>query len=326
MHLLRGAEAVTLPVSQEWCGGRVTSSSGGGDTGADTLHFMLHSSSFPDVEITNLTVGVSGWARSAGHVAVVTAHADGEYTLASGSPRSVTADTITVALTDPPPIREGRTLLTLRLEGGARLRTLVDAPRIGTVNDGGLALTLGVCSLGAAPVVPCVPALLSVSYDAECAKAPKEHILHDSLRVSRLGSSDVHIMADRMVPELRRLYHLSADDDLIVEMTRFELWMGVVPHRGAMRLDYEVRSAEPRERLGADQLRGLARKLAVSTVSRRSTSPFLRLVAVAAMLLVAVAGAAALIPAVSQRIKYSGRKRSVQVVGSYGVYEKSLVL
>lgn len=319
MKVLRGAGSMLFPASVPWCGGEVTVTCEAEEARHSTLHALLHAASFPDVQVTNLTVGVSGWDAGAGHMVVVTAHTDESHVLHSGTPRAVGRDTVTVALSDPPPIREGRVRLTVSVMGGARLRTC--AERMGTLDDGGLSVTVGACAAGGAAAVPCAPALLTVRYDAECAKPPKDYMLHDSLRVSRVGASDVRIMEDRIVPELRRMYNLDTNDDLIVERARFERWMGVVPHTGAMRLDYEVRSAEPRRALDDAALGALARHLAVAAVSRPSVTPLLRVAPFAAVAVILAA-----LSAQKRRTVVAVRKGAVQVTSARGVYEKSLIL
>jgi hypothetical protein len=78
---------------------------------------------------------------------------------------------VTLLLRHAPRIREGRTVLSVRLDGGGFIRT--HPARIGTLDDGGLGVTLGVCEAEDGSAEPCLPELLVVPYNAECARSPK---------------------------------------------------------------------------------------------------------------------------------------------------------
>jgi hypothetical protein len=179
LELLRSGEAAALHPELAWCGGQVGLPGGAREKGGPpyaAVHVALRPSSFPDVELLNLTLGVRGWRAAAGHVAVVTARSDAEYTLHSGTPREVGPGEITLALTNAPPVRAGRTLLTVRLIGGASVATVpqsAGASGLGSVDDGGMGIVLAACESEKGALAPCRPARLLVRYDAECAKPPK---------------------------------------------------------------------------------------------------------------------------------------------------------
>jgi hypothetical protein len=331
---LLAAERVRSPQELAWCSGALATSSApnASDARYTGVDFLVRASAFPDVELTELVVGVTGWDAAAGHLAVVSSRPAGRAragapepaitVLHSGSPRGVTFDAITMALGRAPPVRESA-LVSVRLLGGATLAAAAGAA--GKLDDGGLVLVAGACSNESA-AVPCSPAALLVRYDAECSAPARKHVLLDALRVSRVGSSEAQLVSDRLVAALRDAYALSPGDDLLVTDRSFERWLGASMYLGALRFEYMVRSERALVAADGAQLDELARAAGVASVTRSSPAPGARTIVVASMLACAGAASACAVSARARVARKAAPKGAVEVLGVRGAYQRSLVI
>lgn len=337
-EILFVSERERLPVALAWCSGalEVRAPAEANLSAAPELHLLLRASSFPEVEVTRLKVGVSpAWNPVAGHLLVVTAHGpDGPRVLHAGTPREVGPGYVAVQLVRPPPLRGDSVRVTLQVRGGAGLAVSLGPLGAGKVDDGGLVIVAAACG-GENASVACAPASLEVRYDAECAGAGRRHVLVDALRLSRVEPSQAAITTDRLVAALRGAYGLAPGDDVLVKSQTFQRWLGVSRAHGALRVEYVLRTAEPRQPLSAAELAALARSLAIATVSRRAPSPAATLARAACAVGLLAAGGACVARLAAGRGGAAGAennnnhrepKAAVDVVGMKGVYPKNLVL
>jgi hypothetical protein len=327
-------ERERLPVALAWCSGtlEVRAPEEGNRTRVEQMNVHLRASSFPDAEVTRLKVGIAApWDAAAGHLLVVRAHGpDGVRVLHSGTPREVGADYVAVQLFRPPLLRGDSVRVQLEARGGASLAAVQDASAAGKLDDGGLVMVAAACGPENSSY-PCAPVLLEVRYDAECAGPGRHSVLVDSLRLSRVTPSDAQLLTDRLAAALRRAYRLGPGDDVLIKSQKFERWLGVSRHHGALRVDYVLRTEKPRAHLNATDLVELARALPVATIVRRAAHPAATLArAGAAVCLLAVGGGAlgrllARAPERSPAHKPEP-KSSVDVISMQGVYPKNLKL
>ena len=321
--VLRLAERSRSRAELSWCTGAVETANPNATVAYTEVAVLLRASSFPDVAVTKLTVGVAGWADD--HLAVVTVGPPGEEgaVLHAGTPAAVTRDNITLWVARAPPVR-GAAILTVQLRGGSC--ALAAPGPAGKLDDGGLVMVAAACGNGSNGSAPCSPALFRLEYDAECASPPKQYVLKDSVRVARLGASEAQLVVDQLVPELRAAYGLREGDVLTVTDRTFERWLGVSNRRGAMRVSYVVRSDTLRAAPGDEQLQAIAFKLGVSTVSRHSPSHAKRVIQLAAACALAATCTAAAAWTAGRARAPSPSKTSIEVTSTRGAYKKSLMI
>lgn len=333
LEFLRGAEgAAARSQNATWCSGALAASQAPDTDAAHVaaLYVLLRPSSFDDVALLRLALPVDG-CDDATCVLRATAYAGaGANVLYAGTPASTTAGVAAlhlasdVARAGAPVVRAGGALLELRADPPAALRAAW-APAA-TFDDGGLAATVGACEAADGTLRACaLVAGFELGYDPDCG-ARHASTVHDEVLLWRVGPADAHVMAARAAAELRALYNLSDADDVLVTAAT---WQPLLRLSGALRVRYELRAAEPRERATPAQLRSLARALQLGGAVRPS---FADHAAPLALLALALAVSAALLARGARRALHASRargsKRAVTVTtsGAGGIYEKSLTL